>query len=128
MLILTNLTKINLDHFLSSVSKCSYLMLIRDESVYHVWDVSIIWRLCLAKKDRVGARRKGRPFITWGQPQPLICNLNGRSQPKNCNPTMSPQHLSWDLPWFFPTYSLVFVQNVKAHIHDVITQVQDVIP
>jgi hypothetical protein len=51
--------------------------------------------VCQAKKIGRYARRKRRPFITWGQSQPLLCNLgylNGESQLKDCNPTTSPQY------------------------------------
>jgi hypothetical protein len=42
--------------------KCLYLMLMRDESVYHVWGISIIWS-CVAKK-WVLNEGKGGLFIT----------------------------------------------------------------
>jgi hypothetical protein len=77
----------------------------------------VLSSLCCSKKE------KGRPFILWGPPSPLLCNqgqLMAKSQFKDCNPTTSPPILPWDLSWSSCTS---FLLSPSRH-----NQIQGVIP
>jgi hypothetical protein len=75
-------------------------------------------RRCIVSRVQEG---KERPFIHWGQPQPLLCNQGLLMEKVNSKIAIQPRHLTFCLG-----ICLDLLLRPSCLVQDVITNIQDV--
>jgi hypothetical protein len=79
------------------------------------WELSVYVWMYFYKKE------KGRPFILWGQPQPLLCNLCLLMVEVNSKIAILPRYLTFCLGIY-----LDLLPRLSCFVKDVITKIQDI--